>query len=250
MSLRTIFDEDAELYDRARPTYPAELFDDLVRLLPGRELLEIGCGTGQATLALAERGFEVTCVELGANLSAVARRNLAAFPPVTVITADFDTWESDARFDAVLSFTAFHWLDPETRFHRVAHVLRAGGVLGVVHVTHVAGGDDFFVEVQHDYRSVLPDDPPSHVGGPPAPESVAGLAFDELLFERIAHLRYLWEIEYGADAYIDVLSTYSNHRALDEQRRDELLARIRRRIEPRGTVRKTYLATLDVARLK
>src|SRR5579862_2047686 len=70
--LRTTFDESAEEYDRARPTYPARLFDDmaaLARLGSGARLVEIGCGTGQATTFLAERGFQVTCVELGAQLA-------------------------------------------------------------------------------------------------------------------------------------------------------------------------------------
>ncbi len=73
--LKTTFDEVAEIYDRARPSYPEQLFDDLVALAdlqPGESLLEIGCGTGRTTLPLAERGFRITCVELGENLAAVS----------------------------------------------------------------------------------------------------------------------------------------------------------------------------------
>src|SRR5918912_2954256 len=96
--LRATFEEVPELYDRARPLYPAELFDDLVSyagLEPGSRVLEIGCGTGQATLPLAERGFEVVCVELGAGLAAVARRKLAGFPRLEVVNAVFEEWEAD-----------------------------------------------------------------------------------------------------------------------------------------------------------
>src|ERR671933_454382 len=60
--LRTTFEEVPELYERARPLYPPELFDDLVAyagLEAGSRVLEIGCGTGQATLPLAERGLAV-----------------------------------------------------------------------------------------------------------------------------------------------------------------------------------------------
>src|SRR4029453_19241007 len=55
-TLRGIFDEDAELYHRIRPGYPAELYDDLAELAgigPGCRLLEIGPGTGKATVELA-----------------------------------------------------------------------------------------------------------------------------------------------------------------------------------------------------
>lgn len=76
--LRATFDEAAELYDRGRPGYPEQLFDDLAelaRLRPGSRVLEIGCGTGQATAPLAKRGCEVVAVELGAGMAAVARKN-------------------------------------------------------------------------------------------------------------------------------------------------------------------------------
>lgn len=82
-ALRRGFDEFAEAFDRTRPVCPPALFDDLVPLAalqPGARVLEIGCGTGQATLPLAERGLHITAVELGAQLAARARQRLAAFP--------------------------------------------------------------------------------------------------------------------------------------------------------------------------
>src|SRR5919198_4002071 len=94
--LRTTFEEVPELYERARPLYPAELFDDLVSfagLEAGARVLEIGCGTGQATLPLAELGVEVVCVELGERLAAVARRKLPRLPNVEGVHAVFAGWE-------------------------------------------------------------------------------------------------------------------------------------------------------------
>jgi 16S rRNA A1518/A1519 N6-dimethyltransferase RsmA/KsgA/DIM1 with predicted DNA glycosylase/AP lyase activity len=61
--LRQTFGEDAELYDRVRPTYPAQLYDDLSKhLVDSRRVLEIGPGTGQATGPMVERGWDVTAV--------------------------------------------------------------------------------------------------------------------------------------------------------------------------------------------
>lgn len=97
--LRATFDAAAPGYEDARPVAPAEVFDDLVehaRLGPGARLLEIGCGTGQATLPLAERGFSILAVELGANLAEVARRKLAPFPDVEIVTSSFEDWDSGA----------------------------------------------------------------------------------------------------------------------------------------------------------
>src|SRR5438067_496409 len=89
----------------------ARLRADLVPLaqLPAKaRVVEIGCGTGQATLPLAERGYAITCVELGEQLAAVAQRKLAGFPEVKVVTANFEAWQPDrAEFDAIVAFTAF-----------------------------------------------------------------------------------------------------------------------------------------------
>src|SRR5919108_4449878 len=116
---RATFDEAAELYDRARPGYPPALFDDLAELAgvgPGCRVLEIGPGTGQATVPLAERGCKIVAVELGEGLAAVARRNLARFPEVQVVTAAFEDWPLPAEpFDVVLAATSFHWIDPAVR---------------------------------------------------------------------------------------------------------------------------------------
>ena len=253
--LRATFEEVPDLYDRARPSYPAQVFDDLAALaqLPARaRLVEIGCGTGQATVPLAERGYRITCVELGEQLAAVARLKLSAYSTVEVVNADFETWMPPAgEFDAVVAFTAFHWIEPERRYERSASLLRLGGALAVVGTKHVLteDGDRFFADVQEDYLAATGETDSSP---PPHPDFVPDLG-DEIhasgLFRNVAVRRYVWDVTSTADEYIAVLDTYSGHRALDVTARERLYGRIRRRIEarPEGTVRKTYLATLNVA---
>src|SRR5215471_12761869 len=92
---RLTFDEVPELYDRNRPSYPDALFDDLVSLsgiLPEGRILEIGCGTGQATIPLAQRGFSVICLEPGPSMARLAKAKLARFPRVQVLRATFEDW--------------------------------------------------------------------------------------------------------------------------------------------------------------
>lgn len=248
--LRTTFDEAAELYDRARPTYPDALFDGLVELaeLKARSrVVEIGCGTGKATLPLAGRGLRVTCVELGPSLAAVARRRLALFPGVEILNADFETWRpARADYDAVVAFTAFHWIPPELRYLKSAALLREGGALAVAMTHHVLpdDADPFFLEAQADYDAVgVGGDPP----GPP--ESVTGLSAEmeaSGLFRVVGERRHQWDVVYTADEYIDVLSTFSGNIAMEEAKRTRLFELLRARIGDRP-LRKTYLATLDVA---
>src|SRR5690348_2105073 len=91
--LRQTFDQYAQLYDEARPGYPETLFDDIVSLsgIPAQgRILEIGCGTGKATVPMARRGYHILAIELGANLAAVARRNLELYPQARVYTGSFE----------------------------------------------------------------------------------------------------------------------------------------------------------------
>jgi len=109
--LRATFNGAAELYQQARPEYPDELLDELIRLAglrPGGRLLEIGCATGKATLPLARRGFAITCLEIGADLAAAARHNLAAFRGMDVVAAAYERWQPPpgTAFDLVFAATA------------------------------------------------------------------------------------------------------------------------------------------------
>jgi SAM-dependent methyltransferase len=251
--LRATFEEVPELYDAARPLYPAQVFDDLVdlaKLTAGSRILELGPGTGQATFQLAKRGFRVVGVELGEGLAALAQRKLADFPDVEIVTATFEAWEpSSGGFDAVVAFTAFHWIDPDAHYAKTARLLREGGVLAVVSTKHVLepGGDPFWAEVQDDYDAVVPSD---ENRPPPRPEEVADLS-DEIdgsgLFCTIAVRRYLWDVSYDAQTYVELLDTASGHRAMPKAQRQELYSRIRARIGDRK-VSKTLQAILNVAR--
>jgi SAM-dependent methyltransferase len=254
--LRTTFESVAERYDAARPTYPQALFDDLVELadIPtGGHILEIGPGTGKASVALAARGYAFVGVELGPQLAEVARQNLAPFAQAQIVVGDFEEWEPldpEERFDAVVAFTAFHWIAPDVRYAKPARLLRGGGALAVIETKHVlpAGVDPFWTDVQADFDAIVPhpDNRP-----PPAPDDVGDLR-EEIeasgLFRDVEIRRHFWDVEYGPDEYVALLGTYSVNLALPAAQRDELFARIHARIAERGRVRKTYLATLNVAR--
>jgi SAM-dependent methyltransferase len=250
LELRKTFGEDAELYDRVRPTYPPGLYADLSALLgnPRRpRVLEIGCGTGQATGPMLERGWSVKAVELSPELSGVARAKL---PELEVITADFDNWPLPAeRFDLVISATAFHWLDPETRVTKSADALRPGGVLAVVSTHHVAGGSEqLFADVQDCYNRFTTD---ADNSGLPQPDDVPAdsAEFDESgRFGPVQVRRYGWEQAYTTAEYLDLLSSYSGHRALTTKARDGLYDCIGAIIEAAGgSITKSYLTQLTAA---
>lgn len=245
----------APLYHRARPRYPDALFNDLfevTRLAPPARLLEIGPGSGIATLVLAERGFQVVGVEMDEGMALAARENLARWDYVEIVTSSFETYASDERFDAILAFSAFHWIDPSERYRKAASLLRDSGFLIVADTRLVAtpDGDPFFTEVDEDYEDVLGER--AHAPGAPGLEGLHDQINENGFFSHLSEHRYGWEVRHTAASYIELLDTVPWYRALEPSERVELYARIRRRIEEQrdGTVAVRFAAVLDIATRK
>jgi SAM-dependent methyltransferase len=257
--LRATFDRVAPLYDEARPGYPEALFDDVVSLSgvpPGGRILEIGCGTGQATVPLARRGYRILCVELGENLAAVARRRLVVYPQVEVRTGAFEDWPAEVgAFDLVTSATAFHWIDPKVAYPKAAQALRSGGAIALFWNEHVHSDESegFFEAAQEVYRREAPEifDDDEDYKGPPRPEEVpdkTGEIEESDLFGRVKVRKYRWEATYDAGSYIRLLNTYSSHRDLDSTARERLFLGIAELIDAEfgGRIIKGYLSVLYV----
>jgi len=254
--LRAGFDQAAEDYQRTRPVLPPRLFDDLTGIAglgSADRVVEIGCGTGQATVPLAERGLAVTAVELGASLAAVARRRLAAYPSARVVTSSFEDWEPEgAPFDAVTAFSSLHWIDPRLRYAKPAGLLRPDSFFGVAGCpwARPAGLGRFWTDVQQDYRAV------GYAGDPPPPaEQIGPWHFPPeagAFFEEVAALRYPFSVVYSAGDYLAILATQSGTRALGETRSAEFLRRVRNRLESLDVSRltATFVGLLTIGRRK
>ncbi len=259
--LRGTFNQAAALYDQTRPGYPDALFDDVVALsgIPGGgRILEVGCGTGQATVPFARRGYRILAVELGADLAAVARRKLAAYSQTEVLVGSFEDWPVEAgSFDLLISATAFHWVDPAIRYRKAALALKPGGAIALFwnhHVWNEASGS-FFDEVQEFYLRAG-EAKAREYQGLPLPHDLPTTVRDEIdatdLFGEVTIRWYLWNQEYDAVSYINVLNTYSNHRDLPDDKREQLLRDISEVIGTHygGRIVKGYSTQLYVAKRK
>lgn len=131
-----VFDRVAAEYDRHRPTYPDQLIGrgcQIAGLRRGDEVLEIGCGTGQLTGSLLDRGLRVVAIEPGNELARIARRRLGGVGELEIVNARFeDVRLPHERFQAVFSASAFHWVDPDVGWRRAADALAPGGTLALI----------------------------------------------------------------------------------------------------------------------
>lgn len=117
MNKKYLFNEVVEQYDKMRPTYTKEVFSDIFKisnLARSKSLLEIGCGTGQATKPFLDYGCKVTAIELGDKLAQYTENKFKDYKDFKVISCSFENYESELNtFDLIYSATAFHWIQPE-----------------------------------------------------------------------------------------------------------------------------------------
>ena len=246
--LKTTFNTAAVLYEDVRPGYPEELIQDVVYLSGlsnHSRILEIGCGTGKATRLFAERGYALVCLDIGADLIAVAREKLREFPNISFVEQAFEKWESDGKFDLIISATAFHWVDPKVRYLKASEVLTSKGFLAVFSNQHVRKDEGFFAESQSlydKYYAPLTTNRPTHATNFPGVE-----AFQDPI-KRV----YPWTQTYSSEQYIKLLGTYSGHIALPEKNKRLLFEGITNLIETQydGRITKHYEAVLDLRETK
>jgi SAM-dependent methyltransferase len=252
-SPRVVFDDAALDYDRYRPGYPDEAIAALIDasgLGMESRLLEVGCGTGQATVPLAARGFEIDAVELGPNLAEVAIGNLARWPRVRVEIGAYEEYEpSKADYDLIYSAQAFHWVDPEVRLMKSARLLKRDGCLALLY-NSTPRLDGALAELS-DRLERLTGNP---IGTPQMAHDMdrwrTELA-ESGLFKDIEFYEYPWSRAYKADEYRGLFRTYSDFRVLSADISAEAAETIVRAIaENGGTVTRDYVCVLFHARKK
>jgi len=256
---RESFDQVADQYDSVRPEYPDVIYDEIEELSgarSGASVLEIGCGPGKASVALAKRGYRLHCIELGSHLAEIARAKLSAYPDARVEVGAFETLETRTRYDLIASAQAFHWIDPSVRVARAAALLKPGGSLAIWWNRHVLIPADrgFFEEVQEVYRAVVPEAITLDLVKLRTPDQLRQPEREEIersgLFPTIQTRTHLWDRTYTARDYVHLLGTYSDHIAIPAETRMKLLTGIEALIDRSygGVITKGYLTVLHVAR--
>jgi SAM-dependent methyltransferase len=257
--LGRVFNEVPDLYDRVRPGYPDEMFADLCTITGTDErssLLEVGCGTGQATRSLAALGCSVTAVEPGVQMSALARRRLAPFGNVTVDTSTFEQWDDRGeRFDVIVAASSWHWVDPSIGWPKAHEVLRPGGWMALLGHVVIRRDDEpeMYAETADLHERFSPGNP--DWGHPPLEDEVRatdegwGLVEDPGDLFGPTIVRWYPTVQwFTGEGFADHLRSTSLYRRLDPDVRESLLEAIAERIRTRlgDRASRRYLSVMRV----
>jgi SAM-dependent methyltransferase len=122
----------AEVYASARPTYPLDAIEYIIKtaqLSPGDSIADIGAGTGISSRLFAKSGFNVIAVEPNLDMRAQASAEGTEYGACKITYVD-GTGEAsglaDDSQDLVLSAQAFHWLRAEEALIEFKRILKPG----------------------------------------------------------------------------------------------------------------------------
>jgi SAM-dependent methyltransferase len=240
MERKYLFNDVSKEYDKFRPGYPRELFVDILEysnIDKNSIILEVGCGTGQATQGFVDIGYKnITCVELGKNLADFTAEKFKEEPTIRVHNASFEEWDNkNKEFDVVTSGTAFHFINPQIGYPKAFNLLKPNGTMAFFWTVHVQVYDDLHNKIRELYRKYAPDLDDSIK---PTPNEVIKDTFNTInsigLFKDIQTKEYKWEHRYSREEYISLLNTHSKHRQLNENTRKLLFSGIKEIIDYYG----------------
>ena len=127
------FDNEADAYERARPSYPPDAVAwlvDALQLGPAARAVDLAAGTGKLTRLLEPSGAELIAIEPVDGMRGQLVRALPHVPALSAVAEALPL--RDASVDAVTVAQAFHWFDAARAPVELHRVLRPGGRVGVI----------------------------------------------------------------------------------------------------------------------
>ena len=225
----------APLYDRRRPTYPAEAVRAVASLATeaaaSGSVLDVGCGTGIFTRLLAAElpdAFSVTGVEPSADMRTTAAARAEASRRIQFVAGRAEALPVDAQSTTlVTAATAAHWFDRPRFYAETARVLAPGGSIALVQNERRWWDSPGLAEYETILESAVPDyRRGSH------PDARDGFSIADFAAELSANASFAtpasriwnWEMRFDRNAFVEFsLSSSIVQRAIARASRDTFL---------------------------
>lgn len=238
-----VFGEVADAYDRQRPTYPPKVIGAILAFA-GLEhdtttpVAEVGAGTGKASAMFAAAGINLLCIEPSPAMADVARRNLAEFRNAEVLVSSFEEWQNEPHaYGLLYAAQSWHWITRDVRYAKAHDALRAGGTLALFwNVMTGHGSERLDRDLTVAYGDLFPNS--TWLSTPAERAEANSWVLKEIqdsgLFGEVTIVRRPWQRTYSTDDWLELLSTQSDHRMLDNMVRHDLIERVRSAVDSNG----------------
>lgn len=233
MDFRKVFDRIPAQFDRWRPRYCDAAFDVIIQhanLGPDKTALEIGPGTGQATVPILKTGCQYLGIELGDHLAAYMTQKFQSYDNCHIVNADFETYDfGPQKFDLVYAAATLQWIPEEIGFGRSFALLKPGGTFAMMltKVDYQSANPKLYEEIQTFYGKYF--HPETEYTCHLKYDNVVNYGFVDFTFQTFPAPRVL-----TADAYMEYIGTHCDHIVLPEEDKHKLFEGIRAAIQRAG----------------
>ena len=215
MDFRKTFDKIPESFDKYRPRYCDELFEELIircELNSNKKVLEIGPGTGQATEPILKTGCDYTAIELGENFTSFMKKSFGAYSNFNIINADFEKQIFEKNvYDLVYSAATIQWIPEQIAFSKTYDMLKPGGYLAMfmTRSDESSLNENLSYEIDQVYKKYF------HV----KQRYNCKMNYENVTnygFTNFTYLEWKKQRELDAEEYISFISTHCEHITLEE----------------------------------
>ena len=235
------FDSIYKIYDKVRPGYPSEMFDDIFKYKNvgfGSRVFEIGIGTGKATQPFVDKQCQIASVEPGKKMARYMQKKYIDYIDFSCYNFTFEKYMGmNNTFDMIYSGTAFHRIDEQQGYEKVFKLLKSKGAF--VRFAYHAGEDITRPELAREIRQL-------YVEYMNSSEDYKGYTLEDVktlssVAEKYGFINNEYKVyhftkDFSADEYIKLLSTYPDHMEIAEEKRKEFFNKIKNTIKNHGGI--------------
>ncbi|WOF15443.1 methyltransferase domain-containing protein [Methanoplanus sp. FWC-SCC4] len=253
MNLSCIFDSNPEGYDRWRPRYLPEVFKDIIQyaaVSKNSHVIEIGAGTGQATLPFLRTGCTITAIEIGNNFSDFLEEKYRDLSNFTVENISFEEYQGEKNSkDLIYSASAFHWIKGNTGFIKSYDLLKNDAVLAIFQNTPAIDNlsKELNDDIQEIYARYMPKSKQKNAKKDHydnIEEKLQKFGFKDIVFKK-----YYTKREFNSKEYVSLLNTYSDHLKMQHEIKPKFESEVTNSIENHGNCIKIQ-DTIDLCMAK
>lgn len=240
METRGVFDSIPEEFDKYRPHYSPELFDELIRYAnigEGKAVLELGPGTGQATDPILDTGCDYHCIELGRQLACKMSEKYGSRANFHIVNDDFITHDfKEQKFDMIYSARTIQWIPEDVAFSKTLDLLKPDGILAMIHIysDYKTPNPELYETIQRVYAEhYRPVTEYKHRDF--RHQNAQNYGYTD--FER---REYFSTRRLNADQYISLIKTHSDHITIPEPHRTPFFEGLHKAVMDAGNVIEYY----------
>lgn len=249
------FNEIATLYDKARIGYPFQIYeiiDIYSDITESSKILEIGCGTGIATEEIYDKWkSNIIAIDPGLQLLEIAREKRFQESKIEFIHCPYEELQIREKFDAIISATAFHWVDKRIKYKKSSDLLNENGNLILFWNNYVIEDNNVMADIQNIYTRYHPDGAvkDSRLHYKNKIKTRKNEINNSKYFDLIVHHESTYTISMTDSQYLNLLKSFSNNAYLENDKLTRFYGEVENYIKSTGNeIRITIVVNLEISK--